>query len=341
MSSEGDTTNYYIKTWFDFHDAVDWQAIQCADQADRLPLTPVKITVMGAVLKEAGYRGAMKYGTAIKQLHIAHGYTWSDQLDLALARFNRSTTRGAGPSRQSEPLPFDKVAELNLEDALTNTKYPVNPSAMVTLSTFFLLRELEVAAARVEDLMINTQSLEVKMRLSMSKNDPMAKGCERAWRCTCDSAHRRAHASCPYHAARHHLDMLKRIWKDGATGDFPLFPDAEGHELNEDRMVEFVEAIAQLCGEPVRNRTGQRRYGRHSFRSTGAVWLTSMGIEIAKVQILGRWNCGLVLHYCRLAPLKTVTEDYKKGRAAKQSDAELKKLNAKTAKLQGIVKRHR
>ena len=39
-----------------------------AGNEDVLPLNPVKVIVVGAALKKAGYRGPKKYITAMKQL---------------------------------------------------------------------------------------------------------------------------------------------------------------------------------------------------------------------------------------------------------------------------------
>ena len=91
-------------------------------------------------------------------------------------------------------------------------------------------------------------------------------------------------------------------------------------------MVDFIEAIADLMGEPLRNKDGGRRFGKHSLRSTGAVHLSEMGLEVSKIQVLGRWMCGVVLHYCRLAPLSTVAEDYKRGRSKANYDSNVNGL---------------
>ena len=130
----------------------------------------------------------------------------------------------------------------------------------------------------------------------------------------CESVVANAHRTCPYHAAVQHKAYLMEIFRDGANDeDFPLFPDREGRELKADNVVDFIELVALMCGEPITTKGGLKRFGKHSFRATGAVWLTAMGVEIYKVQILGRWICGVVLHYCRLAPLKTIADDFKRG----------------------------
>ena len=97
--------------------------------------------IVGAAIKKGLYRGPKKYMTAVKNLHISEGYAWSDLLGQAAHRFNTSTTRGLGPTWQSEPLPFLRVAGLALEDLSVAPAAPSNPSAVVALSTFYPLRE--------------------------------------------------------------------------------------------------------------------------------------------------------------------------------------------------------
>ena len=67
-------------------------------------ITASKVTVIGAILKEAEYRIARNYMSAITGEHILAGHAWSAQLEQAASRFNTSTTSGMGPTRQSEPL---------------------------------------------------------------------------------------------------------------------------------------------------------------------------------------------------------------------------------------------
>ena len=60
-------------------------------------------------------------------------------------------------------------------------------------------------------------------------------------------------------------------------------------------MLAFIEAIAALLGEPLVNQKGVvRRFGKHTFRATGALYLAMMGIAVDKIQLMGRWRCGVV-----------------------------------------------
>ena len=114
-----------------------------------------------------------------------------------------------------------------------------------------------------------------------------------------------------------------RLWRNaaGLQPDSPLFPDEEGNMVSAAAMIALVDELAARTGEAVTNADGLRRFGRHSWRSTGAVWLTgTMGIEVLKVQMMARWSSPVVTHYTRLAPLKAITSDFRKALAKKEGD---------------------
>ena len=77
-------------------------------------------------------------------------------------------------------------------------------------------------------------------------------------------------------------------------------------------IVALVDELATRSGESLVTPDGQRRYGKHSFRSTGAVYLSSLGIELLKIQMLARWASPIITHYTRLAPLRSITNDFKR-----------------------------
>ena len=86
---------------------------------------------------------------------------------------------------------------------------------------------------------------------------------------------------CPYHVAKDHIDVLRASLREKIIrkrsercGDIPLFPDADGNTVSAEAMIALVDALAVASGEEVTNSDGMRRFGRHSWRSTGAVWLT-------------------------------------------------------------------
>ena len=76
---------------------------------------------------------------------------------------------------------------------------------------------------------------------------------------------------CPYHAALRQKERLSRLFPERAAEDpdLPFFPTAHGHFVTAEAMVELIECLAHLLGEPVTNKSGVRSYGRHSGRATG------------------------------------------------------------------------
>ena len=66
-----------------------------------------------------------------------------------------------------------------------------------------------------------------------------------------------------------------------------------------------------FTGEVMVTAEGNNRFGRHSWRAAGAVYLTSLGLEVVKIHMLARWESALITHYTRLAPLKTLGYDIK------------------------------
>ena len=77
-------------------------------------MDPLKVHIVGSLLKAGGYRSAHNYLGIAKIKHIELGFPWGPELELAARIFNLSTRRGAGPPRQSEPLNFEMLANLDL-----------------------------------------------------------------------------------------------------------------------------------------------------------------------------------------------------------------------------------
>ena len=110
-----------------------------------------------------------------------------------------------------------------------------------------------------------------------------------------------------------HLALLDTHFGDlSRTEGFPLFPDGEGNVAQAEKMADLVDELAKWSGEDIHTLDGQRRYGKHSFRSTGAVYLSSIGIELLKIQMLARWASTVITHYTRLALLRSITADLKR-----------------------------
>ena len=64
------------------------------------------------------------------------------------------------------------------------------------------------------------------------------------------------------------------------------------------------------------------------MRVSGARRLASVGIEICKTQLLGRWGSGVILRYVREAPLCVVSADYRRRMATEDIESVLRRLEA-------------
>ena len=140
-------------------------------------------------------------------------------------------------------------------------------------------------------------------------------------------------SECPFHTLLSHVQQLEdHFGAETVCDSFPLFPDEHGNTVQGDKIVELVDVLATKSGEALVTKEGQRRFGKHSFRSTGAVFLSGLGIELMKIQMMARWASAIITHYTRLAPLKSITADFKRavlraGRDPKQPAIEDKRAD--------------
>ena len=113
-------------------------------------------------------------------------------------------------------------------------------------------------------------------------------------------------------AARQHSLLERLFGLVGLDDEVYFFPQANGDPIAGDTVVKLVEYLAGLQGQPITLPDGPNRYGKRSWRTTGAAYLSAIGIELAKISLLARWASSLVVHYARLAPLRSITDDYKR-----------------------------
>ena len=91
-----------------------------------------------------------------------------------------------------------------------------------------------------------------------------------------------------------------------------MFLTETGDMMTGDDVVKLIEYIATQLGKVLVLKGGVRRYGKHSWRATGAVYFAALGLNMHKIGMLARWASPILLHYARVAPLKTLTDDFKK-----------------------------
>ena len=240
------------------------------------------------------------------------GHEWTPLLAIAARRASRSVLRGVGSARQSQPFDVLKAIDvLGQEGAVTLAAgAPMGFKNLVIIGTFFIMREVELAFAKVSHVKFCLINLKCTLLLPVSKKDPRAIGCERSWSCLCkDAALRRA--DCPFHAMRDQVDLLERIFGIDNLARLPLFPDASGAVADKAAVVAALEATVSAYGDLTIGPFGARLYGGHSFRVTGAQRLAAAGVEIIKIMVLARWASEVVLRYVKDAPLVGLSEQVK------------------------------
>ena len=183
---------------------------------------------------------------------------------------------------------------------------------------------------------INRVEKRVYWRLPVSKTDAQALGCTREWACTCLQADC-VMKQCPYLTAEAHLEMLDRVFPDADPEALPLFPQEGGEEVPPEAHVKLVEKIALMTGERTLTKDGRNTYGKHSWRSTGAVFLRFIGLEVIKIQLLTRWGSPIITHYTRLVPLKSLAEDFKKVAVKKALEDKMKEADGSQIRLARVA----
>ena len=72
-------------------------------------------------------------------------------------------------------------------------------------------------------------------------------------------------------------------------------------------MAALVDYFTGALGAPLLSTAGGRRFGKHSWRATGAVYLSSLQLELFKIQLMARWSSPIIMRYARSASLQGLT----------------------------------
>ena len=137
---------------------------------------PEHIAFVGAAMKMHGYRSFSTYPSRAKEAHVAAGHTWAPRHELDATESVRSVTQGQGLPRQSAPLPIESVAGLDLGFQALCQGGLVNPRDTAVLESAFILREIELAAARLLHVHVDTSACRFSLKLPISKTDLTAVG---------------------------------------------------------------------------------------------------------------------------------------------------------------------
>ena len=204
-------------TWVAFHRAM------ADNDEDPLPLTADKVVRAASCFKEGGYRSFRNFMSKAKEMYIFAGLEWTDILKTIVRKATLSVERGMGPARQSAPFDVNELLNFASTPSVCRTPgAPIGWSHLIVIGTFFVMREIEIAAALAAHVRIDVDKQVVHLRLPASKTDVTGVGCSRSWACLCRDGHRRP--ACPYHAAVEQLVLLKTLFGDPLPEAMPCSP---------------------------------------------------------------------------------------------------------------------
>jgi hypothetical protein len=169
------------------------------------------------------------------------------------------------------------------------------------IGSWWLLREIEAAGAQIEHVTRPTART-TKLLLPVSKADPTALGEERTHCCICkDNV---TSDFCPACALWEQRSYALGISKGDVTA--PLFPNAFGFTATKKAAVDTIIEAAKQLELPIHTASGALRFTGHTMRCSGAVYLAGQGVDLWRIQLLGRWGSETFKLYTKKAPLLTM-----------------------------------
>lgn len=302
------------RTWCDI--ATSWDL-------DPLPLTDELVRCTAASFKEADYESPQLYYSEAKARHIdLTGLAPDARVNRTIKNCIRSILRGIAKGTAKASFLLENMPDSNawrtesIIEAAPSTwnraqrGQTVDPLAATLLASWFLCREIELAAARVHQLSFNEQFRTVTWLLPSSKTDTAANGVTRTHGCSCSSSSEQYRKLCPFHCARQHVKNLRSHFSHLPQGEFdvlPLFPDRDGCTVDKKDMIDGIRTVAAACGSELtyidlRGRVRQL-FGGHAPRVAGAQFLARHGVDFYIIQLVGRWASSAILRYIQQAPL--------------------------------------
>ena len=229
------------------------------------------------------------------------GYS-SVKLYLQAAMRRQETARQEGPQSCDPRPPGNKlkvmvVIQPRAPSAPWDGQLPSHGADALVVVTWFMLREIECASAKVGDISVSFRevTLQIPTHKTAQQGEPLLT--VRTLCCACGVV---VHPLCPVHAAARHLARLRALGADSPNG--PLFPDRLGGRLGG----HAGEGPHRLRGRhSPGHRPGRRgpQVRRHAARVTGASFLVANGVPLPTVQLLGRWSSVAIERYSQAAPL--------------------------------------
>ena len=273
-----------------------------------LPMTADKVRMVAAGLRCGKFRSAQRYFSTASIEHLkAYGHRPGSLVTFAMTRYARAVSRGVGPVSCKESFQIEGLVDaMDVPDvdelAFLNDADCIWPCGAACLGAWWLVRSIEMTAAKVKHMTLDDKLLRVHWALPASKTDIQALGISRSHRCLCTS-HPDLMKICPFHTAVQYLKLMKEFFKEkNDFADLPLFPNAKGGVLSHSASVRLIRAAATAGGDSLAFQ--QKKYGEHTLRVSGAQFLArALNVDVYVIQLYGRWASRAVARYVQEAPL--------------------------------------
>ena len=261
-----------LLTWSKFHRK--WYG----DDSSPVPVTEESLERVSCLFKIGGYKSFKNYLSRIKEHHVDSGFVWTQSLQNVSRRCTRSVLRGLGGPTRSEAFDLEKVVNhLLLHPIRVGQDGPESPLAAIVVGTFFMLRELELSAIDVGDVMFTENT--ITLSLPVSKVDWQAKGCRRTWNCICGQGYH-----CPVHILKD-FHIRERAHEHPSE---PWIASTTGGRCSKTGIESAIRNAALASGGRAKDAEGDWLLSGHTFRITGARTLASWGLDPITIQMLGR-----------------------------------------------------
>lgn len=285
-----------------------YMAICRAWEVAAFPLDTTNVRCFGASLKAGGYKSSAVYYQAVMSHQQRAFRTQIPPIVKQCVRdCIRSIQRGLGVSQLKDA--FNGLLIGNIEPRDDGEAFSFDNVShcrdMAVIGLCFMLREAEMANARARDIKLEGRN--VLLTIPLHKTDPLGKFTVRALSCSCNI---RTHNLCVWHSTERHLVRLEAHPARASGPQFPLFPDEAGRTASKQKFIEAIRTVIAKTDTPMTRQgpDGQetQRFHGHCLRISGAQMLSSSGVELSLIQLLGRWTSTAVLRYTQDSALLRV-----------------------------------
>lgn len=285
-----------------------YRAICRAWDVQPFPLSLEAIRCFGASLKAGGYRSASLYYQAVLGYQARHLQVMVEPiLRHAIRDAVRSIRRGLGPAGLKDSFNALDLNNLQPDDTVGpfDIANPIHMLDVVILGLWYMLRESELASARLAHLSIDASN--IGLLVPIHKTDQTGSLTIRHLNCACRY---RRHQLCPWHAGHRHARRVRLHSAHVDGPSFPLVPDGEGRTPSKYMMIQHIRAVLQEANIPTTRADEQgaqlQRFGGHVLRVSGAQMMGAGGVPIQLIQLLGRWSSQAVQRYVQTSHMSVV-----------------------------------